>query len=108
VDWLPAAQVATEVEELLTVARSSLRPLFCFKSVHTALLQPGRLAAWLEGAVKLTVADCMELVELYPALLDRQRPAPQWFMPEEAPGRVSAARWKEGALQLRQEVRTCA
>jgi hypothetical protein len=93
------------VRALLRHAAASLKATLRFRSVHAAALQPGRAVAWLEGAAKLPVAERVQLLELFPLLLEHQRPA-LGGIPEtaEAPGLVAALQWKEGALQLQQEV----
>jgi hypothetical protein len=95
----------SNVKLLLLYAISCFKgSMICFKSVHAAVLQPRRLAAWLESAVAGRVEKCAILVELVQVLVKPQPPLIEGCPPPEAAGLVSAAQWREGALQLRREV----
>jgi hypothetical protein len=93
------------VKGLLQTAALSFKGTIPSRSVHAAALQPGRAVAWLEGAAKLPVEDCMELVELFPALLNRECQVLKEYPSTELPGLVTVAQWKDGAVQLQREVR---
>jgi hypothetical protein len=109
-DWLTGRladcpQQESRVKELLSQGLGLFNWLLLLEAMHTAALQPGRMAAWLEGAAKMPVAKpCEELVERFLELVKHQRPAR--FAPA-VQGMVSAAQWKEGAAQLRREVSHC-
>jgi hypothetical protein len=104
-DWVHGDQQEHDVKQLLRVALPFFKGTYYFKSVHAAALQPGRLAAWLEAAATMPVQECTQLLELFPALLNHKRPALEGYVPPEAPALVPAEQWKEGAVQLRREVR---
>jgi hypothetical protein len=74
-----------------------------YKSLHAALLRPGRLVAWLEAASKLGARDGGRLLQDVAAMVTPESPFPD--PPGPAPGMVSAEQWKAGAAQLRLEVR---
>jgi hypothetical protein len=92
------------VKLIMQQAVGGLHGALRFASVHAAALQPGRLAAWLEGAAKLPAEEYDLLVRLFPLLLDHQRPPLEGSAAQEAPGLVTAAQWERGATQLRREV----
>jgi hypothetical protein len=91
---------------LLEYATGMLKGTLYSPSVHAAVLQPRRLAAWLEGAATIP-GECVRLIDRIPMLLTHRRP-PLGVLPTvEAPGLVTAAQWKEGAVQLQREVCVC-
>jgi hypothetical protein len=91
------------VKRLLAQAISSFVSIHALESMHAAALQPGRLAAWLEGAEKLPVPECVRLMRTVESFVSYQRLAVAGGS-EGLPGVASAAQWREGAVQLRQEV----
>jgi hypothetical protein len=91
------------VKRILKLAVHCLKAAIRFSSVHAASLQPRRMVAWLEAAVRVPVEECTLLLKLVPDVLSR-RPDPDDETPAEAVGLVSVAQWEEGARQLRQEV----
>jgi hypothetical protein len=106
-DWLTACWLLqeAEVKVLLRHAISALVNTFCFGSVHSVVLQPRRLVAWLEGASRMAVPECMQVMRMFEAMMMHRCPTRKNRAPEAAPGLAPAAQWKEGALQLRREVR---
>jgi hypothetical protein len=97
------------VKLLLGFAVRCLKETICFASVHAAALQPRRVVAWLEAALKLPEDECMCLARVVQALLAPQSPPRDVLgAPEGAAGLVPAAQWEEGARQLRRQVRSTA
>jgi hypothetical protein len=111
------------VEKLLSNTLPLLQQTLCFEPMHAAVLEPGRLATWLEGAAKLEEPKGQLVFEAVVALLAEELPqgsrppeAPEAVVaplpdaptagdrPPEAPAMVSAQQWREGAWQLQQEV----
>jgi hypothetical protein len=98
----------SNVKLLVTYAISSFRTsLIRCKSVHAEVLQPYRLARWLESAVAGRVEKCALLVELVRVLLQPQPPLEEGGLLPEGPHLVSLEQWREGALQLRREASDC-
>jgi hypothetical protein len=97
-----------EVEPILDVAVHDLLGTLSFSSVHAAVMQPHRLARWMEGGVNVLSEEQNDrLLQLVHQLLQPQRPAPiddDQIPVGEAPGKVSVRQWKEGAVQLQREV----
>jgi hypothetical protein len=94
-----------EVTQLLAQATDSINMTICLKSMHAAVLQPRRLVAWFEGALKMQDYGLPDLK--IPELLSQRCPGLDGYAQQGAPGLVSAAQWKEGAVQLRREVSHC-
>jgi hypothetical protein len=99
--------------EMMLRALQLLKATIAFKSVHAAALQPARLARWLGcyplGSNRKVLPEehyaC--LAQLAAELVRPELPATEESTPEEAPGRVAPEQWREGALQLQQEVGDC-
>jgi hypothetical protein len=86
-------------------AQRTLQVLVCFRSVHAAVLQPHRLARWLEAAVKLLPEEqCALLAQTTAVVLSPRHPAAGQNYAGEAPANVTAEEWREGSVQLQQEV----
>jgi hypothetical protein len=98
------------VLELMLRALHLLKATTTFKSVHEAALQPARLARWLGcypgGSDRKVLPEehytC--LAQLAADLVRPEVPAADDSTPGEAPNRVTAQQWREGALQLQQGV----
>jgi hypothetical protein len=95
------------VAVLVIDALSLLQSLVWFKSVYVTVLKPGRLVGWVEGAVKMERLEETCLLHLVAPLVYEVCPQSPGTMPAEAPGMVSLDEWREGSVQLRQEVRGC-
>jgi hypothetical protein len=103
-------QVAMVRNHVLQPAVDTIMSAIPYRSVHAAALQPGRLARWLEEAARQlpNEEECEALARLALALVRRQRPeAAGEGTPAEAPGKVTAQQWEQGAVQLRREVSGC-
>jgi hypothetical protein len=93
------------VRSCVQQAQRILRLLVCFRSVHAAALQPHCVARWLERAVRLLPADqCAHLAQIASVLLSPRHPAAGQNYTGEAPANVTAEEWREGSVQLQQEV----
>jgi hypothetical protein len=109
-------QVAA-IKALIPQALEILNPTLCFCPMYAAALHPGRIAAWLEGAAQLEVPQGQLVIDMVVGLLAHRLPyadnddeeEPAQPLPGCEPGAnarlVSAWQWREGAMQLRREVR---
>jgi hypothetical protein len=120
---LTSLLLTVQVAEILVVlerALGLLQATICFASVHAATLQPDALVRWLEVAVRLRsrvgdpdgflVGQGSALLQLVHQLLQPQRPdcsGDDHIPVGEAPGKVSAKQWREGAVRLQREVSHC-
>jgi hypothetical protein len=95
------------VKVILMHAMVILDQTLGFPPMHSALLKPHRLSAWLEGASKLAMPECHKLLEAVRMLVSPEPPSFPPGTPATGPGRVSDHTWKAGAVLLQREVSAC-
>jgi hypothetical protein len=100
----PCLPQEAEAQSVIECILSTFHRTLWFKSMHAAFLVPRRLANWVEGASKLAAPQALPMLEAVATLVVNERPSCVGA-PAEAPGLVSVLQWREGAVQLQQEVR---
>ena len=77
----------------------------CFESIHSAILQPGRLVGWLAACRKLEADEMLLLLGLVRVLGGPTIQDCSPSVPMDAPAVIPAGAWAKGAARLSAEVR---